>query len=367
MKKYTLKNYVNKLIYSSSSYEDLKSNILIFFQQEDVFLFHDELVQFILDNNYHDIFKFLTEKGCLYYVAISKTIKNNPKSSELIKTYLNNKSMDFVFQPFNKTKLENIQRDDFLKMSILEQKNIIYSISKYYFLETDKSLYDLITTVINFISCNNYLLNFVKFLILENKNIQSYSQCTQKYPINGYFLEKLIENKLLLNVPLSTLLILSQGYKNPVYLLISNSTEQQHDEIILGLHEIYKQKKQVKNYIFKEIIYLNNHKLIVQACQVVFNVKYNIYFGNKNNNINFDCCIMSYITLLMFNLPEELISKRYFIFNKEFTHPHLNKERIQELFEYYRDNILTKNLDKFLKQSAHLAEYFRCVVLINNF
>lgn len=370
MKKNTFKNSINKLIYRSSSYEELQSNILKFFQQEDVFLFNDELVQFILDKNYEDIFKFLTDEGCLYYVAISKTIKKNPKYSLIVDTYLNNKSIDFVLKPFTQIKLENIKKDDFLKMSILEQKNIIFLISKSYFLKTDKSLNDFIIKVIAFISSNNYLLNFVKFLILENKNIKLYSQYTKTYSINEHFLEMLINKNLLSNIPLSTLLILSQEYKNCASLLISRSTEKQHDEIILAMHEIYKQKKQVKNYIFKEIVCLNNEKLILNACKVVFNIKYNIYFRDKYSSINYDCCIQSYLDILFYNstdLPEELISKRYFIFNKEFTHPYLNKERIEELFNLYWNNIFTRHIHKFLSQSAHLSEYSRCVVLINNF
>ncbi len=368
MKKNTFKNHINKLIYSSSSYEELKSNILKFFQQKDVFLFNDELVQFILDKNYEDIFKFLTDEGCLYYVAISKTIKNNPKYSYIIDTYLNNKSIEFVLTSFTKTKLQNIQRDDFLKMSVLEQKNIIYSISKYYSLKSiHEPLNDLIITVIGFISCNHYLLNFVKFLILENKNIKSYSQHNRSYSIEENFLEALINKKLLSDIPLSTLLILCEYYKNCIHLLISNSTEIEHNEIVFAMHEIYKNKRQVKNYIFKEIVNLNNEKLILNACKVVFNTKYNIYFKNKYCSINPDCCISSYLKILFNNLPEELISKRYFIFNKEFTHPYLNKEQTEELFNLYRNDILTRNLNKFLSKAAHLSEYSRCVVLINNF
>jgi len=365
MKKNTFKNHINKLIYSSSSYEELKSNILKFFQQKDVFLFNDELVQFILDKNYEDIFKFLTDEGCLYYVAISKTIKNNPKYSYIIDTYLNNKSIDFVLKPFSNISLNNIQVDNFSKMSILEQKNIIYLISNSYI--AHEYLHYFINIAMVFISSNNYLLNFVKFLILENKKIKSYSHTARKNYINEYFLESLIKKRLLADIPLSTLLILCEDYKNCIHLLISNSTEIQHNEIVLAMHEIYKNKRQVKNYIFNEIVNLNNEKLILNACKVVFNTKYNIYFRNKYCCINSDCCISSYLNILFNNLPEELISKRYFIFNQEFKHPYLDKEKIEELFNLYPDSILTIHLDKFSNKSAHLSEYFRCVVLINNF
>lgn len=351
----------NSVFFETNSYEEFQSIFIKYFESYQCFSFNKNLLKFIAEKNYFRIFEFLFKNGFLF-----ESEKDGSTCVDLLTffyyTYSSNDySKYFKYDTLSYiTGYNNIvthqhlpkiinNQFDWSDSDILLQKYIIFqTIKNSFFAEQFENF------LVEKIKYNTQLLNSIPYFIELNN----------KY--NSRFIKKILDNNLLvLNIENKIFIFKDKEYFTDIVKDIIDDPKN-FKFICTGLKKICIHFDYIPTHIFDyimnnnndlDLIFKLNHISFTEGCLLI-KTKYSTYDYS---------IVSSYLSSILNSkyLPE-LISKRYFIFNKEFVNRTINQEQIQSIFDDHFE-LLIQHAHNFSDKLDHLHEKFKLALMIHDF
>ena len=362
------KEFSNTAFMKTNSYEEFKSLFVKYFDSYDCFSFHHNLLQFIAEKDYFHIFEFLFKNGLLFNSHDKKTLPSfyYKYYSNIYSKYFKYDTLSYVTNYGHSIDPKHYPREldnheQWLESDILLQKYIIFQTIKNSFFASKFEDF-----LIEKIKHSDKLLNSINYFLGLNNQY------------NLRFIKKLLDNNLLvLNIENKIFIFKEKEYFTSVIKDIIDDPEN-FNFICTGIKDICTYYKKIPEHIFDYIMQHSNLNLALKINQIAFSygslvLKNKEYSYNSDTDIEEEYYTYDYSILLsylnsIFNskyLPE-LVSKRYFIFNKEFVNHTINQEQIQSLFDDHFE-LLMKYSHNFSYKLDHLHEKFKLALMINDF
>lgn len=362
------KEFSNTAFMKTNSYEEFQSLFIKYFESYNCFSFHNNLLQFIAEKEYFHIFEFLFKNGLLFDSQDKKTL-----SSFYYKYHSNTYSQYFKYDTLSyitnygysvspkhyPRKFE--KHEQWLEKDILLQKYITFQTIKNSFFADEFEDF-----LVEKIKHSDALLNSINYFI----------QLNNEY--NLRFIKKLLDNNLLtLDIESKIFIFKKEEYFTSVIKDIIDNPEN-FNFVISGLKQICTYHKEIPIHIFNYIMQNSNLNLALKLNQIAFSFgslvleskeySYNSETDTEESYYTYDYSIvLNYLqSILNSKYLPELVSKRYFIFNKEFVNHTINQEQIQSLFDDHFE-LLMQHSHNFSDKLDHLQEKFKLALMINIF
>lgn len=362
------KQISNLVFMKTKSYKEFQSIFVKYYESSCCFLFNNNLLKFIAENNYFQIFEFLSHSGRLFDSQSEKHLTNffRLHSDNQYSEYFKHGTLKYVMNYSNLSITKTYpltfeNKKQWLNDDLIFQKYIVFQ------------------TINN----EKFSTHLEEFIIEKIKLSEDLSSCLYYFvkiskSYNLRFIKSLLDHNLL-NLNIEEKIFIFQ--ENQYFIDLMKNIIDNNDNfksICIGLENICNNNKHIPIHIFDYIMNNGDLKLILKLNEITFSkghiVKETIHYdydrtiNEEIEYIQYDYSILlSYLTTI-FNSKylSEIVSKRYFIFNKEFFNISINQKQIQFIFDQYID-FFSKNSYKFFDKLFHLEEKIQLKINLNHF
>ena len=350
------KQISNSIFMKTNSYEEFQSIFIKYFESYQCFSFNKNLLKFIEEKNYFKIFEFLFNSGFLFNSEPENALFyfHNKNSKNNYAKYFKYGTLNYVINSGDSVAPKHYPRifdnqEQWKESDIILQKYIIFqTIKSNHFSSTLENF------IIEKIKLNTYLSSSIYYFIKISKNY------------NLRFIKSLQNHNLLkLSIEDQIFIFQQNDYFTDLMSDIIKDTDN-FNSIYNALKKICVHSCHIPIHIFDYIMNNGDLNLVLKLNQISFSngslVLETKYYYTYDYSI-----VLSYLSSILNSkyLPE-LISKRYFIFNKEFVNHTINEEQIQSLFDDHFE-LLMQHSHNFSDKLDHLQEKFKLALMINTF
>lgn len=358
---------INTKIRFSNSYSEIQTFLREYFQTNAIFTFRANILDFIIEKKYFDIFSFLFNEGFIYqfenegvFNAFSKKVPSDSKH------LITNDTLEFVKDPYLSSKIipEFVDETNFNSLSYLSKKCFIADV-----LTNIKKIDDFFQRfLIREIQKDKQLILFINLFLTQTKR-----------QLNYYFIKLLINNSILEDMSVESQLTYfdNESLCTSILKKYINNPES-YDSIFNGFKNLVSEKKNISTYYLSFILENAPTDFVLKFNRILFDRKHKLvnitssYYYTDEDEYPYDVedysLLEEYLDVLLNNdFNEDLISKRFFIFNTEFSHKDISRDLVYELFHKNIHIIKEKHYQKFSNKIEHLREEFKVFFLMENF